>query len=287
MKSAIKQSWRQLANAARGGVQLPGRIGVGDAVKKLAAGAMELVFPGTCVICRTELGNDERPVADVPFCSECFDELELFAGPMCEQCGAPVPAFGIQMSRDEVSRPKKQSDCYRCRGRKLWFDATIAAGAYEGQFRELLLRMKQSDGDSLSLAVGRIIWHRRREQLESLQADVVAPIPLHWRRRLVHRTNSAAVLAEILASRLRVPLAERLLRRRRHTVPQSSLTPPQRWTNVRQAFSLGGGQHLKDAHVVLVDDILTTGATCSEAARVLRKAGAARVTVVVAARAIA
>jgi predicted amidophosphoribosyltransferase len=64
------------------------------------------------------------------------------------------------------------------------------------------------------------------------------------------------------------------------------LTPPQRWENVRRAFSVRGGYHLKEAHVLLVDDILTTGATCSEAARTLRKAGASRVTVVVAARAI-
>jgi len=285
MKIAIKRSWRQVTSAARGAVRLPARLRVGNAVKAFAEGALELAFPGVCVSCHRELGDSERPITGLPFCLECFDALELFAGPTCDHCGAPVPALGIGTSDTEIPRPKKVSGCYRCRGRKLWFDATIAAGAYEGELRELVLTMKQSEGDSVSLAIGRLIWHQRREHLEKLQADVVAPIPLHWRRRLVHRTNSAGLLAEVLASRLRVPLAERLLRRRRHTVPQSTLTPPQRWTNVRQAFIVGGRRQLKGAHVILVDDILTTGATCSEAARALRKAGAARVTVVVAARA--
>jgi ComF family protein len=285
MKTAIKHSWRHLASAAGGAVRLPGRLGACCAMKNFAAGALELLFPDACASCRRELGDSERPISDVPFCTECFDKLELFAGPACELCGAPVPETGFDKTGEEVPRPQTPG-CYRCRGRKLWFDATIVAGPYEGELRDLVLRMKQSEGDPLSLAVGRLIWQRRREQLEKRLADVVVPIPLHWRRRLVHRTNSAALLAEVLASRMRLPLAERLLRRRRHTVPQSTLTPPQRWKNVRQAFSVGNGQHVNGAHVVLVDDILTTGATCSEAARVLRNAGAARVTVVVVARAI-
>jgi predicted amidophosphoribosyltransferase len=168
----------------------------------------------------------------------------------------------------------------------LWFDETIAAGLYAGRLRELLLRMKEAEGDPLSLAVGQLLWKQREQPLRAVGAHLVSPIPLHWRRRLAHRTNSAALLAEVLASQLRVPLVTRLLRRRRNTVRQFDLTPPQRWENVRQAFAVRGGYRLSEAHVLLVDDILTTGATCSEAARALRNAGANRVTVVVVARAI-
>ena len=85
----------------------------------------------------------------------------------------------------------------------MWFDATIALGHYSGRLRELLLRMKQAEGDALSLAMGRLIWQMRGERLAAIEADVVAPIPLHWRRRIVHRTNSAAVLAEVLSAKLR------------------------------------------------------------------------------------
>jgi predicted amidophosphoribosyltransferase len=168
----------------------------------------------------------------------------------------------------------------------MWFDETIAAGLYVGRLRDLLLRMKQAAGDPLSLAMGNLVWRHCGDRLKAAQPHVVAPIPLHWRRRLVHRTNSAARLAEVLADRLQLPLAEGLLRRCRHTVRQFDLTPPQRWDNVRHAFSIRAGHHLREAHVLVVDDILTTGATCSEAARALRKAGAARVTIAVVARAI-
>jgi predicted amidophosphoribosyltransferase len=108
---------------------------------------------------------------------------------------------------------------------------------------------------------------------------------MHWRRRFLRGTNSAAVLAEALADKLQLPLRRRLLRRRRYTRPQFSLSPPERRANVRGAFSVGAGYPLQEAHVLLVDDIMTSGATCNEAARTLRKAGARRVTVVVAARA--
>jgi predicted amidophosphoribosyltransferase len=168
----------------------------------------------------------------------------------------------------------------------MWFDEVIAAGLYAGLLREVVLRMKGLEGDPLSLAMGELVWRQCGDRLAGLEADVVAPIPLHWRRRMAHRTNSAAVMAEILAGRLRTPLSDRLLRRRRDTLRQAELTPPQRWKNVRGAFAVRAGYHLERAHVLVVDDVLTTGATCSEAARALRRAGAERVTVVVAARAI-
>jgi ComF family protein len=246
---------------------------------------MDLAFPAACASCQIELDTDDTASVRLPFCTECYDSLDLLQEPMCRRCGGPLPLL-TKTASDGAGDSAAPVGCYRCGGRKMWFDETIAAGLYEGRLRQLMLAMKSDKGDPLSLAMGRLLWELRRERLETLKVDVVAPIPLHWRRRLVHRTNSAAILAEVLADSLRVPLASGLLRRRRHTQPQSELTPTKRWTNVRQAFALRAGYHLKQAHVLLVDDILTTGATCSEAARALRKAGAQRVTVAVIARAI-
>jgi ComF family protein len=283
MNSLIKERLNRMATAAKA---LPSRAQIARAVKGLSAGAVELLFPGVCLSCNEELDAAQRRIASISLCDACLEELELFEGPVCRLCGAPVPKLPSPNDPDRPINPVT-TGCYRCRGRKLWFDQTLAAGLYEGLFRDLLLRMKQAAGDPLSLAIGRLIWHLRCEEIQALNIDVIAPIPLYWRRRLSHRTNSAALLAEVLAGMLHVPLATGLLRRRRHTQPQFSLTPPQRWKNVRQAFALRSGQHLEKAHVLLVDDILTTGATCSEAAKELKKSGATRVTVVVAARAIA
>jgi ComF family protein len=237
--------------------------------------ALDLVYPPTCVSCHTELKPvgpaEERPL----FCNPCLDELDLFYGPCCEKCGAPLPAAGVS----------RQGGCARCRdGPKLWFDRTIALGEYSGRLREMILAMKRREGNAISLAMGQLLWQHCREQLQSVEADVVVPVPMHWRRQVSHGTNSAAVLAEVLAGRLRVPLATGLLRRTRHTQPQSSLPATEKWPNVRGAFSVRAGYYLGRPNALLVDDILTTGATCSVAARELKRAGAARVLVAVVGR---
>lgn len=234
---------------------------------------LDLVFPAACAACGREMERDRTHDLGSSLCESCLDQLELFSGPLCRRCGAPVPA---------VVEP--QAHCIRCRGQRLWFDETVALGEYGGRLRELLLKMKQARGNVTSLALAELTWQRHAEQLEALEADVVVAVPMHWRRRWTHGTNSAAVLAEVFARRLRVRQRTRLLGRRRNTPPQFSLPPSKRWQNVRQAFSVKRGYPVQGAHVLLVDDIMTTGATCSEAARTLKAAGAGRVSVVVVAR---
>jgi hypothetical protein len=155
----------------------------------LRRATVDLLFPRSCVSCQAEMSEGHRLGSDLPLCEACLDQMELCSGPACRQCGAPVPNFGErhvgENSPAELMDTEKNRDCSRCRGRKLWFDETIAAGLYEGRLRELLLRMKQADGDPLSLAVGRLIWKLCGRRLAALEAHVVAPIPLHWRRRLM------------------------------------------------------------------------------------------------------
>jgi ComF family protein len=234
---------------------------------------VDLAFPAACVGCQVELAARDVAAGDALVCSDCLRQLTLFAGPTCVQCGAKVS----ELARD-------RSECGICRGVKLWFDEAVALGEYAGLLREWLLRMKQSRGDLVSLAMGRLVWQRYRERLSEFRPEVVVPVPMCWLRRWSHGTNSAAVLAEVLADNLRAPLAPGLMRRLRHTLPQFSLPPSQRRANVRRAFAVRAGYHLERANVLLVDDILTTGSTCSEAAWALKRAGAARVMVAVAGR---
>lgn len=240
------------------------------AARAVPRSALDLVFPAACVSCRRELNGDHAEEKDVPLCGECRAQLQLLTGPACRRCGAPLP--------------NQVGGCVHCRGRRHWFHAAIAAGRYAGRLRELVLRMKRTD--RVSLVMGRLVWQCCEEQLVAVDADAVAAVPMHWRRRWAHGTNSAAVLAEILARKLRRPLWRDSMRRRRNTPPQFSLSPLERRANVRGAFSVRAGYPIEKAHVLLVDDIMTSGATCNEAARMLRKAGARRVTVVVAARAV-
>ena len=285
MRTVVQEGWRGLRRRGAALIdRLPRRDSFRAGAHLLRAGLANLVFPPSCVSCGEEL-DEARPNRRRFIVQPCLEQIEFFSEPVCDRCGAPVPFPRRAEKHDAISKRAKELGCYRCRGRKMWFDNTIALGHYGGQLRELVLTMKEATGDAISLAMGRLMMDRCGERLAACHADVIAPIPLHWRRRISHRTNSAAVLAEVLSAKLSVPRADRLLRRTRSTLRQFDLNPPKRWENVRRAFTVRAGYHLRDAHVLLVDDILTTGATCSEAARALREAGAARVTVAVVARA--
>jgi ComF family protein len=130
-----------------------------------------------------------------------------------------------------------------------------------------------------------LLWGSAKERLADFAPDVVAVVPMHWRRRLFRGVNSPELVAERLAAGLSCSLAVGMLRRTRNTPPQADMPPAQRFTNMRGAFRTRRGHRLQGASVLLVDDILTTGATCSEAAKVLRGLGAADVVVAVLARA--
>jgi ComF family protein len=145
--------------------------------------------------------------------------------------------------------------------------------------------MKRSRSTTLALAVGRVLARHVALATTTDPPDLVVPVPMHWSRRIVRGINSAELLAESVSAQLGLPLLSRLLVRSRNTLPQFELPPRERFRNVRGAFRARVGYDLTDARVLLIDDILTTGATASDAARALRECGAAAVTVAVAARA--
>ncbi len=145
--------------------------------------------------------------------------------------------------------------------------------------------MKRPSHDALSAAMARLLADRRREQLLAQPCDMAIPIPLFWTCRLGRGGNSPDVLARGLAKFLQIPLRRDILVKHRNTLRQADLPPSQRFRNVRDAFRVRRPEAIAGARVLLVDDVLTTGATCSEAAKTLKKAGAAWVGVAVVARA--
>jgi ComF family protein len=175
--------------------------------------------------------------------------------------------------------------CPTCQKRKLKFSELMFLGMYEESLRSAILRMKHAREEPLTTAMAELLWSERHARLLALEADVLAPIAMHWSRRTVRGTNSPEILAESLARRLRTPAAMRLLRRRKRTLPQGGLPQTRRFENLRDAFVVRGGSDVRGCHVLLVDDVLTTGATCNAASAALLKAGAAKVSVVALARA--
>jgi ComF family protein len=195
-------------------------------------------------------------------------------GAVCKRCAAPGNPADIG------------EDCVRCRDRRYHFQAAMALGVYQDDLRDAVIRMKQAVHEPLTLSMGCLLAGTLRQRLTDPQPDVMVPVPAHWSKRLLRGVNGPDLLAEASARQLGIPVAIDLLRCCRRTQKQGTLMPSERQANVRGAFAVRSGYNLQDAHVLLVDDILTTGATASESARVLRQAGAAHVTVAVVARGV-
>lgn len=173
----------------------------------------------------------------------------------------------------------------RCKHERFAFSTAARLGVYDAALRAAVLGIKRYRNPGLAMALGDLLAVTHGGELASRRPDVVVAIPMHWTRRLWRGVNSAETVAARLAAHLDVPLASHLLVRQRRTAPQASLAPSRRKLNVRGAFRAAKNRDLPRARVLLVDDIMTTGATLNEAAKTLLKAGADSVHVAVLARA--
>jgi ComF family protein len=224
-----------------------------------------------------------------PRCVWCLrDDFEFASGPMlCDECQSTLigkPAF--RCPRCGVALPSGEAHfCAGCHDRRPRFDRVVPLGSYTDQLRDCVLQLKGPGHEALAAALGQLLAERHAAAFNELKADVVLAVPMHWTRRLMRRANNAELLAAALARRLRVPYYHRGLRRVRNTRKQGPMLRTERLLNVRGAFRLHSELDLREKNVIVVDDVLTTGATCNEVAKVLRREGAAEVTVAVLARA--
>lgn len=211
-------------------------------------------------------------VEPIAVCDDCRRDwvCDLPACPRCGRFGAPGAS---------------SAGCGYCRNLPQRYEQVVALGRYRKELREAVLRLKRPRQEPLSSALADLLSQQRAEALAAFEPDFVAPIPMHWRRRLIRGANSAERIAQRVARAGRWLCLPGALVRRRFTRPQASLQPRQRLRNMRGAFVLSRGLRLAGARVLLVDDVLTTGATANEAARVLLRGGAKAVMVAVLARA--
>ena len=234
--------------------------------------ALDLAFPPDCGFCHAAIDSSTGGL----LCATCRQEL-LAAPPACQRCGRAISSL-VQQGADGQA-------CSQCSGQRFAFERTCRLAQYEGAMRSAILRAKRSGERELTMALGELLAEQTTAQLYAWRPDAVLAVPMHWTRRVRRGVNSPQILARALATQLGVPLADHVLVRRRRTAPQASLSPRERAQNVRGAFSARPHRDLTGARLVLVDDVMTTGATLKEAARSLRQAGAEAIHVVVLARA--
>jgi len=163
-------------------------------------------------------------------------------------------------------------------------DATVALGCYEDELRLAILRMKRQSGRPLALAMGRLLASQCKQQIADLAPTLIVPVPPYWLHYLWRGFNSPDVLADCLRHDLRIPVSQRAVVRCRNTLPQNNLSPNERFANMRGAFRCRPRFPIQGARVLLVDDVLTSGATCSAMATTLKKGGASWVGAAVLAR---
>jgi ComF family protein len=226
------------------------------------------LLPAPCLECARPL-----PVrgAALGLCSACRGRLKRLPEERCAICARPLPA----------QAPPEGFPCAACRESPPGFDRLLALWSYEPPLDRVVQALKFHRLDYL----GRHLAAALAQELGAGLAacDGVVPVPLHWRRRLARGYNQAERIARPLARSLALPLVP-ALSRTRATPPQSRLGRQERLANLRRAFRARRPERLRDRHLLLVDDVATTGATLDAAATVLKKAGAAAVTALVAGR---
>jgi len=278
----------------------------------ILAPLIEHLFPAACPSCEKPLPG----LSKAGLCSACWASIRPVLSPLCPRCGssvvAPFPALAAFAASSPagpaaygppaapaVAAPPPASAvdriCGRCARRPPRFDAARCALVFEGAVRALLHLLKFDDRRDLAPLLGRAMLAALPPE-EGF--DLVIPVPLHWTRRLSRGYNQAALLAGRIARARRIPMARRVLIKTRRTADQAHLDADARRENLYGCFAVRAhrprnpvsgdgrraGSPLEGLRILLVDDVLTTGATAEACAQALKAAGAARVFVLAVAR---
>jgi ComF family protein len=227
------------------------------------------LLPGHCVLCRQRSGRA------IDLCANCDHDLPRIAH-SCKICNIPLPDYPPHDNWQFVI-------CANCLARPPTFARVNAAFLYRPPIDYLLWRFKFG-GD---LAVGKVLGQLLANHIELTNTDLIAPVPLHWRRHFTRGFNQSYELAVTVGDVLNAPLCPNLLRRSIHTPTQQGLNRRQRQKNLHNSFrlkSLRNRKLIEEKAILVVDDVVTTGSTVEEIARLLLSEGAASVEVATVAR---
>ena len=227
-----------------------------------------LLYPPVCTICAANIEADEY------LCSSCEAKTVRIVSPFCAKCSEPFEGA--------ITGP---FTCANCAHRTIYFDAAVAAYCSRGIVRQIIHDFKYNRQIHLRHLVARWLGTALDDpRLRGRRFDVIVPVPLHPARKRERGFNQAALLAELLSAQLSIrsrPLLERI----RYTTTQTALDRSERMENLHNAFRLRKNMNVQDLRVLLIDDVMTTGSTLSECARILKSVGAISVHAVTAARA--
>jgi competence protein ComFC len=234
----------------------------GPVLQNFVRSFVDLLYPPACPACGKPL---PRVAMDAMVCLSCWSQISRNQPPFCHACGR-------QMHK---SRDTSKSVCSRCMRAPLAFDRAFSVCVYDGVIKTLIHEFKYKDKQYLGKPLAKLLIDFIREyDLPISYIDYLVPMPLHSAKLREREFNQAQILCREVGLAIEKPLIENNLFRYRATDTQAALEPHQRFLNVKGSFAVTEKQSIKDRNLLLIDDVLTTGATASEAARALKDAGA-------------
>ncbi|MBU6418322.1 MAG: ComF family protein [Proteobacteria bacterium] len=236
-------------------------------MKPLFRWVLDSVLPPSCLVC------DKTVEAQGQLCLKCFTTANFVTAPLCACCGVPLP-FAEDGAKEHL--------CDACEVSPPAFTMARAALRYDDTAKKIIMPLKYGDQSEAAAGLARLMRRPGEEMLQS--ANLLVPVPLHAARLRQRRYNQAAVLAIALARLTGRPLGLDVLRRWRATRKLEGLSAAERRVELMDAISLRQGAEVLGKRVLLIDDVMTTGATAHQCAKALREGGAARVDVLTVAR---
>ncbi len=224
-------------------------------------GIKDLIYPNCCLACKNRI--DPAKAHDL-VCSQCWEKIEKNLPPFCASCGRRL---------DKLSVAK--NICSSCLKFRFHFDRAFSPCTYTGTIKKLIHEFKYSGKDYLGEPFGRLMNKFIKDyRLPIEYLDFIIPVPLHKIRLREREFNQAQVLSEQVAKEFNKKVLPDVLVRSRPTRTQTELTFEERRKNVERSFTVNNPELIKDTNLLLIDDVLTTGATSSEAAKALKDSGA-------------
>ncbi len=236
---------------------------------KIGQKSLDFILPPQCLQCHTLV------LQQGGLCANCWQKISFISKPFCKSCGFP---FDLPLELESICGP--------CARKTPPFTRARAAVYYNETSKPMILRFKHGDALHMTPLFTEWLYQAGHELLQ--QADYIAPIPLYWSRLVYRGYNQAAILSHKLSKKAKIVHAPDLLERKKRTPSQGNLTAKERDKNVSNAFKLNKKYHqlIHDKYILLIDDVLTSGATVRACAKVLKKSGAKQIDVLTLARVI-